>query len=157
VREAIFDILGSRGGVQDLSVLDLFCGSGAMGLEALSRGAASVTFVDRDASACAAVTANLGAVGLGDLDTRVVRAPLPEWLLGAAPVDLVLCDPPYAFDRWPALIEALPSELAVLESKDALEVPTSWDVVKERRYGGTLVTVIHRSVAAQPSTRAVGS
>jgi 16S rRNA (guanine966-N2)-methyltransferase len=154
VREAIFDILGSMGGVQDLSVLDLFCGSGAMGLEALSRGAESVTFVDQDASACAAVKANLGAVGLSDLPATVVRAALPSWLHDAARVDLVLCDPPYAFGEWPALIEALPSELAVLESKDTLEVPESWMVTKTRRYGGTLVTVIHKSSAA---TTSVGS
>ena len=64
VRESIFDILGSRGGVEGLAVVDLFCGSGAFGVEALSRGAASAIFVDSDPAALDAVRANLAAVGL---------------------------------------------------------------------------------------------
>ena len=59
VRESIFDILGSLGGVEDLDVVDLFCGSGALGVEALSRGASSATFVDADPEALAAVRQNL--------------------------------------------------------------------------------------------------
>ena len=78
VREAIFDILFSLGGVDGLLVADLFAGSGAMGIEALSRGAASVTFVDRSPEALAAVRANLASVGLADAerdgDATVVRA-----------------------------------------------------------------------------------
>src|ERR1700676_1893531 len=65
-REAVFDILFSLGGVDGLQVADLFAGSGALGIEALSRGAASVTFVDRDPVALAAVQDNLASVGLGD-------------------------------------------------------------------------------------------
>src|SRR5580700_1736844 len=84
VRESIFNILGSQGGVEGLRVIDLFCGSGALGVEALSRGAASVTFVDSDTSALAAVRENLTAVGLADADATLVRAQLPGWLrLGA--------------------------------------------------------------------------
>ena len=63
VREAIFDILFSLGGVEGLQVADLFAGTGALGIEALSRGAASVTFVDRDPAAMAAVRANLALGG----------------------------------------------------------------------------------------------
>ena len=66
VREAIFDILYSLGGVDDLHVLDLFAGTGALGIEALSRGAASVTFVERDLKTVDTVRANLTAVGLGE-------------------------------------------------------------------------------------------
>ena len=100
VREAIFDILGSRGGVDGLSVVDLFCGSGALGVEALSRGASSATFVDQDLAAVDAVRANLAAVGLGDEPATVVRAALPGWLRGAPAFDLALCDPPYGFEGW---------------------------------------------------------
>ena len=109
VREAIFDILGSQGGVEGLSVVDLFCGSGALGVEALSRGAASTTFVDLDPDALAAVRRNLDAVGLGDEPATLVRAALPGWLGSAAagPFDLALCDPPYDFEDWPALLGAL--------------------------------------------------
>ena len=72
VKESIFDILGSRGGVVDLDVVDLFCGSGALGIEALSRGAASVVFVDADARAIAAVRSNIAATQLDDASVRYV-------------------------------------------------------------------------------------
>src|SRR5580692_11102712 len=106
VREAIFDILGSQGGVESLTVVDLFCGSGALGVEALSRGAASSTFVDLDPEALAAVRRNVQAVGLDEEPVTLVRAALPGWLhSGAAGAfALALCDPPYDFDDWPALL-----------------------------------------------------
>jgi len=145
VRESIFDILGSRGGVDGLSVVDLFCGSGALGLEALSRGAASATFVDQDPGALDAVRTNLDAVGLGDQPATVVRAALPGWLAGAPSFDLALCDPPYTFDEWPQLLGILRVETAVLESALPVDFPEGWMVARERRYGGTLVTVAHRT------------
>jgi len=145
VRESIFDILGSMGGVDDLSVVDLFCGSGALGLEALSRGAAAATFVDQDAAAVQAVRANLAGVGLDDRPATVVRAALPGWLHGAPAFDLALCDPPYGFDDWLTLLSGLRVETAVLESSQPIAPPEGWVITKERRYGGTLVTVAHRS------------
>jgi 16S rRNA (guanine966-N2)-methyltransferase len=163
VRESIFDILGSLGGVEDLRVVDLFCGSGALGVEALSRGAASATFVDLDPHALAAVKENLTAVGLDDATATLVRAELPGWLrIGArtgigtripAPArradgepafDLALCDPPYDFAEWPALLEALDADTVVMESSSPIEPPDPWVVARERRYGGTLITVAHR-------------
>ena len=147
VREAIFDILGSRGGVEGLTVVDLFCGSGALGVEALSRGAASSTFVDRDPDALTAVRQNLAAVGLDDEPATLVRAALPGWLdsPAAGPFDLALCDPPYAYDDWTALLGALRADRAVLESGGEIALPEPWVVARERRYGGTLVTVAQRS------------
>jgi 16S rRNA (guanine966-N2)-methyltransferase len=125
VREAVFDILYSLGGVDGLLVADLFAGSGAMGIEALSRGAASVTFVDRDPAALAAVRANVD----GWVATTASR------------YDLVLCDPPYEYDGWNALVGRLPADLAVLESAAAITPPPGWRVLKSKRYGGTIVTV----------------
>jgi 16S rRNA (guanine966-N2)-methyltransferase len=147
VREAIFDILGSQGGVEGLMVVDLFCGSGALGVEALSRGAASSTFVDLDADALAAVRQNLTAVGLQGEPATLVRAALPGWLGSAAagPFDLALCDPPYDFEEWPVLLGALRADAVVMESAAAIVLPEAWVVARERRYGGTLVTVAHRS------------
>jgi 16S rRNA (guanine966-N2)-methyltransferase len=142
VREAIFDVLGSMGGVEGASVLDLYCGSGAMGVEALSRGAAEVTFVDHDAIALEAVRTNLVATGLSSGAARVVRAELPGWLGRSSHVDLALCDPPYAFDDWPTLLGLLDADVAVLESRDQVEPGDGWMVARSRRYGGTLVTVI---------------
>ncbi len=145
VRESIFDILGSRGGVEGLRVVDLFCGSGALGLEALSRGAAAATFVDQDAAALEAVRTNLASVGLGDEPITIVRAALPGWLAGAPAFDLALCDPPYTFEAWPELLSALRADTAVLESATPVTLPEGWVVARERRYGGTLVTVAHHS------------
>ncbi|MGP0029732.1 MAG: RsmD family RNA methyltransferase [Acidimicrobiales bacterium] len=144
VRESIFDILGSLGGVDGLTVVDLFCGSGALGVEALSRGAAAATFVDQDLAAVQAVRANLDAVGLADRPATVVRAALPGWLRGAPAFDLALCDPPYGFDEWAALLADLQVDAAVLESSQPIAPTAGWVITKERRYGGTLVTVAHR-------------
>src|SRR5580704_16147860 len=118
VRESIFNILGSQGGVEGLKVVDLFCGSGALGVEALSRGAASSTFVDLNPDALAAVRQNIAAVGLDDEPATLVRAALPGWLASAAagPFDLALCDPPYDFEDWPALLGALQADAVVMES-----------------------------------------
>jgi 16S rRNA (guanine966-N2)-methyltransferase len=141
VREAIFDILGSSAGVEGLVVADLFCGSGGMGIEALSRGAAAVTFVDCERSALDAVRTNLAAVGLSDSRTTVARGVLPQWLRGADAFDLAFCDPPYAFDAWPDLLGPLRAAVVVMESSRPVSVPEGWTVTKSRRYGGTLVTV----------------
>jgi len=151
VREAIFDILGSLGGVDELHVVDLFCGSGALGVEALSRGAASATFVDLSTEALGAVRTNLRAVGLADESVTLVRASLPGWLQsGAAPdFDLALCDPPYDFTDWASLLEGLQAEVVVMESAAPIPLDEkSWVGTRERRYGGTLVTVAHRNGAA---------
>jgi 16S rRNA (guanine966-N2)-methyltransferase len=149
VREAIFDVLGSMGGVEGLSVVDLFCGSGALGAEALSRGAAAVTLVDHDPDALEAVRANLAAAGLDRLHgqtTSVVRAELPAWLGRAVPFDLAFCDPPYAFDDWATLLGSLRAGVAVLESGEEVTVPAGWAVTRSRRYGGTLVTVVRQAL-----------
>ena len=152
VRESIFDILGSQGGVDGLRVVDLFCGSGALGVEALSRGATSATFVDLDADALDAVRRNLTAVGLADADVTLVRAALPGWLRTGSgspnpgtghAYDLALCDPPYDYADWPALLEALDAGTVVMESSSPIAPPDTWVVAKERRYGGTLITVAH--------------
>lgn len=147
VREAIFDVLGSMGGLVGAHVLDLYCGSGALGLEALSRGAAEVTFVDHDAEALAAVRTNLAATGLDSPSASLVRAELPGWLARAPHADLALCDPPYAFDDWDVLLGSLDADVAVLESKGPVRLARGWMVARERRYGGTLVTVARMSDA----------
>jgi 16S rRNA (guanine966-N2)-methyltransferase len=146
VRESIFDVLFSLGGVEGWRVADLFTGTGALGIEALSRGAASAVFVDRDPGSVAAVRTNLAAVGLGDAErdgrATVVRADASVWRPPAdAHVDLVLCDPPYGFDGWSALLAGLPAGLVVAESGAEVPLPEGWEMVRSRRYGGTIVTV----------------
>jgi 16S rRNA (guanine966-N2)-methyltransferase len=142
VREAIFDMLGSLGGVAGITAADLFAGSGALGIEALSRGATRATFVDRSPSAVAAIRANLAATGLAER-ADVVSDDVVRWAGRTGPVDLVLCDPPYAFDRWGLLLAALrpAAGLAVLESAGPIEPGEGWRLLKVKRYGGTVVTV----------------
>jgi 16S rRNA (guanine966-N2)-methyltransferase len=144
VRESIFDILTSLDAVDGATVADLFAGSGAMGVEALSRGAAHATFVDNDPGAIQAIKANVASTTTGDRAT-VVRSDVLRWLPSAPAVDLALCDPPYRFDHWPELLAGLHAALVVLESDRDLDVPERWRVLKSRRYGGTVVTVAEQT------------
>jgi 16S rRNA (guanine966-N2)-methyltransferase len=145
VREAIFDMLASLGGLEGASALDLFAGTGALGIEALSRGAAAVTFVERDPAALGALRSNLERLGLTGPAAIVVRADAMTWLAGhgpRTPVDVALCDPPYSFSRWEDLLDRLPAELAVVESATEPPPAGGWLVRNSRRYGGTLVSLL---------------
>jgi len=153
VREAIFDVLDHLGAVEGASVADVFAGSGALGIEALSRGAASATFVDADRDAVAAINWNLEMTRLGSAKSRIVRADALAWCKSvAAPFDLALVDPPYAFDRWRELLERLPARLAVLESSNEVELAGPFVLHRVYRYGGTLVTVAVTSLSS-PAAR----
>ena len=140
-------------------VVDLFAGTGALGIEALSRGAANATFVESGGDALAALGANLATLALGPDRATVVRADALRWVarpgvVTAGPVvaaggatvdgpDLVLADPPYAFDRWSELLASLAAwrSLVVLESGVPLGLGERWVRIRERRYGATVVTV----------------
>jgi 16S rRNA (guanine966-N2)-methyltransferase len=148
VREALFSILGP---VEDLRVLDLYAGSGALGIEALSRGAREATFVDSDAAAVRAVRENLERVG--SPAGRVFRADVPSFLRGAArhgdSWDLVLCDPPYRLAHrlgpalGPLLTPVLGAEARIVcESSSKHPLRLDLPVIGERRYGDTAL-VIH--------------
>ncbi len=141
VREAIFNALWSRGVLDGAAAVDLFAGSGALGVEALSRGAAHVTFVDDDRGALHAVRRNVDACGVADRAT-VVADRAERWLAALAPgtrFDLAFCDPPYAYDGWAGLLAALPAALVVVESDGPVELPHGWTFDREARYGGTWV------------------
>ena len=140
VREAIFSSLESMDAVGGASVVDLFCGSGALGIEALSRGAASATFVDEDPTAIAVVRANLAVTGLDG--GEVVRADAVRWLDGDAAFDLALVDPPYSFNGWDAVFSRLRAGVVVAESDRDLEIPPPWRIVRLKRYGGTVVHLV---------------
>jgi 16S rRNA (guanine966-N2)-methyltransferase len=145
VREAVFNVLGSLGVVEGATVVDLFAGSGALGIEALSRGATHATFVEQERQALATIRDNLAATGMADRAT-VVHDDAVRWVAGPrSSVDLVLCDPPYAFDRWPVLLAGLHhlTSMIVLETGadldlEALDAP--WEILRVKRYGGTVVT-----------------
>jgi 16S rRNA (guanine966-N2)-methyltransferase len=145
VREATFNALGSLGAVVDAEVLDLFAGSGAMGIEALSRGAGHVTFVDSDVRARRAIEANLVVCGLGD-GAAVVATPVERFVAESRGRrwDLALLDPPYDYEGWPELLLDLPADLAVIESSHEVEPPFGWEVLRSKRYGRTHVVIAQR-------------
>jgi 16S rRNA (guanine966-N2)-methyltransferase len=146
VREALFSTLGD---LEGLRVLDLFAGSGALGIEALSRGAAQADFVDSAATAVRAVRDNLAALGL---EAEVHRADARAFLRSARKrgreYDLVLIDPPYRRASVLAkdLAAALPPVLApgarvAAESDRRAPLDLGLQPVDERRYGDTLIRI----------------
>ena len=146
VREALFSILGER--VAGASVLDLFAGSGALGIEALSRGAAAATFVESDPRAVAVVRRNLATLGLHARVERVDALTFLDWT--DETYDLVFLDPPYSSAPRLAerLSERLPAALGegsliISESDKRAPLELSLPLADERVYGDTRIA-IHR-------------
>jgi 16S rRNA (guanine966-N2)-methyltransferase len=153
VKEALFSMLGDlRGAV----ALDLFAGTGALGIEALSRGAERVVFVERDSVALQALRANLGGLGLGSPEAEVregeALAALDAARVAGETYDLVFVDPPYGRTRelegrLSALLPALlgPGARVVVESDRRMQAELPLEVAQRKRYGDTTIT-IHRRV-----------
>ncbi|OYV65987.1 MAG: hypothetical protein B7X07_00995 [Actinobacteria bacterium 21-64-8] len=139
-REAIFSMLESRGGLADLVVADLCCGSGAMGIEAMSRGARKVYFIDADPACLAAVRTNLEPLRL-EGEALYVRATLPIWS-PPGDLDLVLADPPYGPLDVASVLRGVRAERVVVENDRHVDAPSGWLVTKTKRYGTTLVTML---------------
>ena len=142
VREAVFNSLGSQGVLDGAIVVDLFAGSGAIGIEALSRGAQRCVFVERDRAALRSLEANLDTLDLRDR-SKVVAA---DALTAAASIDadIVFADPPYGFDDWERLLSRVSADLVVAESGDRIGPVAGWTATREKRYGRTRVTFLER-------------
>ena len=140
VREALFNSLYSLDAIARANVIDLFAGTGSLGIEALSRGAKHVVFVENDAHARAVLHQNIVSLDLED-QTRVVPADATSYLAHLSGYQLALLDPPYSFDAWPALLNNVRESVVAIESNRAVEVPDSWHTHWVRRYGGTVLTV----------------
>jgi 16S rRNA (guanine966-N2)-methyltransferase len=143
VREALFSMLGD---VEGARVLDLYAGSGALGIEALSRGAASAMFVERDPRAVAAIERNLAAIGV---EATVLRRDVPRFLAAEdGAFDLVFCDPPYdsasrlagpLADRLPALLAEDARIVTESDKRNPLLLP--FPLLVERDYGDTRIAI----------------
>jgi 16S rRNA (guanine966-N2)-methyltransferase len=143
VREALFSMLGDVSGAR---VLDLYAGSGALGIEALSRGAESAVFVDRDPRAASVIERNLSSLGL---EQEVVRQDAVRFLgRGEGTFDLVFCDPPYdsashlagpLAEHLPALTSEHARIVTESDKRNPLELP--FPLVTERTYGDTRIAI----------------
>jgi 16S rRNA (guanine966-N2)-methyltransferase len=142
----MFDVLAHLDLIEGATVADLFAGSGALGIEAASRGASAVVFVESDRVAITAIQANIESTKVGDEATcRVVRSEVSAWCRADREhFDVVFLDPPYAFDDWAALLAIVPSEFVVIESNRAIDLPERLELHRSYRYGTTLVTMARR-------------
>jgi len=157
-RETLFSMLVSRlGSFEDLRVADLYAGSGALGLEALSRGAAHATFVENDPAALAAIRGNLLTFNAND---RAEVQPLSaENLASTQPFDVIFADPPYGPGSGTAVVAAVREAgwlvsngwLAVeTEAREAVD-PGAWRIEAERRVGRARLTLIRALDSSAPT------
>ncbi len=149
----MFNALESLGSVEGARVLDAFAGSGALAIEALSRGALHATLVDSDPVARRVITTNLASTGLADR-ARVVGGVAERAVVENGPWDLVLLDPPYAYEGWEPLLDAVAANLSehglvVIESDREIELGERLGSIRSRTYGGTVVTFAVPSGASQ--------
>ena len=152
VRETVFNWLAPV--IAGARCLDLCAGTGALGIEAYSRGASSVQFVERDAQAAQALRANLARLRLDT--TMVAAADAAEFLRGAGqPCDVVFLDPPFALELWASLTQQLEAggwlaaqALIYVESPRAgvAELPPNWSVHREGRAGEVRFALYRRSL-----------
>jgi 16S rRNA (guanine966-N2)-methyltransferase len=156
VRESLFNIVTARLDLTGLSVLDLYAGSGGLGLEALSRGAAKALFVESDRRAAAVLERNIATIGLPGATLRRGQVAAVIAAGTSAPFDLVLADPPYEVAG--TEVEALVAELAVNDwvrggsvvvveraaGGRALIWPDGWDSWPPRVYGDTRLELAER-------------
>jgi 16S rRNA (guanine966-N2)-methyltransferase len=149
VRETLFSMLTSRlGSFEDLRVADLFAGSGALGLEALSRGAAFACFVEQDRRAVDAIRANVATLAVADRSQVLARSALA--LPPAEPFDLVFADPPYAAGSGSAAVAELVRSgwaggwVAIETSRGERVEPLTLEVQAERDVGRARITLLRR-------------
>lgn len=147
VRGAIFNSLMSIDVLTGASVADLFAGTGACGIEALSRGAVSAVFVEKDFKAAAVIKANLAAVGFSK-HAEVVVSDVFKFLERDHHFDLVIADPPYGFDKWHQLLEAINADVVVCEADRELHSTDKWTAIRNRKHGESQFTVFELAKAS---------
>ena len=141
VREAVFNSLRSMDVVEGARVLDLFAGTGAMGIEALSRGAAHCVFVESDRAALAVLRTNLQQLGVADKST-VISGDAVMQASQQQGIDLLIADPPSGYKDWARLLVGVTAGLVVLESDREVGDIEGWSTVRAKKYGRTHVAFL---------------
>ena len=150
VREAVFSMIGARlGGFSGLRVADIFSGSGALGLEALSRGASHATFVDAARTSCRLVEQNAATLG-AKAQVHVLNRPATNLAPATEPFDLLFMDPPYGKGLVaPTLAQLLQQGWVAADALVVVETPReeeitdpAWEVVRTALYGATRITLL---------------
>ena len=145
-REAIFNILESRINFENIRVLDLFAGSGALGLEALSRGARHATLVEQSSEAVRTIRSNVGTLGFSD-QCVIVRDDVFRFIKRQSDTfDLIFADPPYEMEEVRALVEKIPKKLTegglfVLEHDRVHDFGNHQNLLVSRTYGRSVVSL----------------
>nr|WP_174821436.1 16S rRNA (guanine(966)-N(2))-methyltransferase RsmD [Ruegeria arenilitoris] len=153
VRESLFNVLGHQIDFDGLRVLDLFAGTGALGLEALSRGAAQVTFVDDGRVAQRLIRKNIDLTRSADRTTLIRRDAMRLGDNPGAPYDLIFLDPPYGKSMGQKAIAALShgwladDALIVWEENSPMAAPQGFDLQDSRKYGDTHISLMWRNVS----------
>jgi 16S rRNA (guanine966-N2)-methyltransferase len=143
-KEGIFNMLGPIIELADCRVLDLFAGSGTFGIECLSRGAAHVTFVERNRAAASTIQRNLETLGF-DRQGTVLTATVESVVRTASPVELAFCDPPYADDVWADLLPTIPAEVLVGHAEFDIPLSPEWQELRRRAYGRARIVIAERA------------
>lgn len=136
VKEAIFNSLHSYGLVDNRTFLDLFSGTGSLGIEALSRGAKSVVFVDNNAEAIDCVKSNVDMLNY-DSASKIQKADALSFLEKGEYFDVALLDPPYRFKQWGELLKRIKAHTLVIESPEPIMLKHGWQIIKSQKYGQT--------------------
>ncbi|WP_170515821.1 16S rRNA (guanine(966)-N(2))-methyltransferase RsmD [Ruegeria atlantica] len=153
VRESLFNVLGHQIDFDGLRVLDLFAGTGALGLEALSRGAAQVTFVDDGRVAQGLIRKNIDLTRSADRTTLIRRDATRLGENSGAPYDLIFLDPPYGKSMGQKAIAAMShgwiadDALVVWEENSPMAAPQGFDLQDSRKYGDTHISLMWRNVS----------
>lgn len=142
-KEGIFNMLLPIIELDDCRVLDLFAGSGSFGLECLSRGAAHVTFVERNRQAAAVIQRNVDTLGFADRAT-LLTANVESVVRTAPAVELAFCDPPYTDDVWADLLPMVPAEVLVGHASFDIPLTEAWVELKRRTYGRSRIVIAER-------------
>ena len=143
VKEAIFNSLHSYGLVENRSFLDLFSGTGSLGIEALSRGAKSVVFIDHHAEAIDCIILNVEKLNYGST-SKILKMDALSFLERDNYFDVALLDPPYKYEHWGTLLKRVNAHSIVIESSEQVTLESDWEIIKSQKYGQTNLLIASR-------------